>query len=200
MQPATALWINHQRQRRLWLAVGLTVTLSSCSATGASRVPTADEVNSLALELSRSECEVMAYARDPQPTSLELRTEPNEEAPVIVALPDEAVIELTVTIVIAQDEWLRVDRAVSEADRLEFAGQGWTPAEQLSLRTKGYDTDGVPLYASANEESQVLAQLPADYPVTLVSCDRDWVKVETETTQGWLAPQDQCANPYTSCS
>ncbi len=196
----TALKSRNSTVSRVFLVGWLALALYSCSATGASQTPDTEDAESLALQLSRSTCAVSAYARDPEPGTLALRAEPNAEAETIKQLPSEAAIELSVTIAVAQDEWVRVDRAVSEDERLEFSGQGWLPANQLALRTKGYDTDGVPLYDSASEDGRAIAKLPADYPVTLVSCDRDWVKIETETQQGWLAPADQCANPYTTCS
>ena len=178
-----------------WLALGL----YSCSATGASPGPEGAASSSLAWDLSRSECAVQAYAADPTPGRFDLLAQPEAEAEVIAQLPSDAAIELTVTLRAAQERWVQVEQAVRENQQLEFSGQGWALATALRLRTKGYETQGVPLYDSANAESQVLARLPADYPVTLVSCDRDWVKVKTETQQGWLAPVDQCANPYSLC-
>jgi len=182
------------------LAGLLASALYSCSATGASRVASPEPTPSLALELSRSECDIQAYARDPEPASIVLRGAPQEDAESIAQLPSENAIELTVAIAAVQDRWVKVKRATSEAGRSEFVGQGWAHAEQFGLRTKGYDSGSVPLYDSASDTSRTIATLPADYPVTLVSCARDWVKIKTETQQGWLAPRDQCANPYTTCS
>jgi len=145
----------------------------------------------------RRTCQFSAYVNDRDPKGLNVRSAPGSNQRVIARLPRKDGI--FVEIIACEGEWVQISTAESN-DKVEFQGKGWVYAPLLGISTRGYGTNGVFLYASASTNSKKLTRIPADMGVKLLSGDGAWVFVEYQNLRGWLAPDDQCPNPLTTCS
>jgi SH3-like domain-containing protein len=145
----------------------------------------------------RRTCQFSAYVNDRGPKGLNVRSAPGSNQRVITKLPRKDAI--FVDIIACEGEWVQISKAESN-DKVEFQGKGWVYAPLLGTSTRGYGTNGVFLYASASINSKKLTRIPADMAVKLLGGDGAWVLVEYKNMRGWLAPEDQCPNPLTTCS
>ncbi|MEB3180589.1 MAG: SH3 domain-containing protein [Nostocaceae cyanobacterium] len=145
----------------------------------------------------RRNCQFSAYVNDKDPKGLNVRYAPGSNQRVIAKLPRKDAI--FVEIIACEGEWVQISKAESN-DKVEFRGKGWVYAPLLGISTRGYGTNGVFLYASASTNSKKLTRIPADMAVKLLGGDGAWVFVKYQNLRGWLAPDDQCPNPLTTCS
>lgn len=80
----------------------------------------------------------------------------------------------------------------------------WVLKQSLSLNTRNYDGQDIPLYKSPNKHSAEVATLIKEQTVIILDACRDWVYVKGKgrngkEVKGWLEPDMQCGNPYTTC-
>lgn len=81
----------------------------------------------------------------------------------------------------------------------------WIQKGTVGTNTQNYDGQVINLHKEPNQSSKTVAKIP--YAQTVIiwdACER-WAFVEgrnenRERIRGWLAPEDQCANPYTTCN
>ena len=79
-------------------------------------------------------------------------------------------------------------------------GTGWAYLPNLGISTRGYNTNGVDIYASANPKSRKLARVTAGTNVKFIGCQGQWAQVEYKGVKGWLTKLEQCGAVLTSCS
>lgn len=146
---------------------------------------------------SQRTCQISAYVTDKDPKGLNVRSGPGSNYAIVGNLPTntEAVI---VEVGASQGDWVQVTKAESP-NKVEFQGTGWVYAPLLGTSTRGYGSGGVSVYPSANTQSTSIGRIPASTGVKLLSCQQSWAFVEHESVKGWIAPDDQCANPLTTC-
>ena len=143
-------------------------------------------------------CEISAYVIDKDAKGLNVRSGPGSNYKIIGNLPTNTagvIVDLTASL----GDWVQLTKAQSP-EKVEFQGTGWVYAQLLGTSTRGYNSEGVSVYASANPQSNTVGRIPASTSVKLLGCDRSWAFVEYEKIKGWIAPDDQCSNPLTTCS
>ncbi|MBE9004523.1 SH3 domain-containing protein [Fortiea sp. LEGE XX443] len=136
-------------------------------------------------------CDILAYVTDTDPQGLNVRSGGSPRNRILGQVP----INETVQIIAAAKNWVQITNASDG-----FSGTGWVSALKLGLSTRGYGTNGVDMYASANQQSRKIRQVPADVAVKLLGCQGDWAQVEYQGVKGWLAREDQCGAALTTCS
>lgn len=80
----------------------------------------------------------------------------------------------------------------------------WVKKGTLGLVTRNYDNQELNLYDSPNLDSSVSAILKGEQIVRVLDVCNKWAYVETideddGAKRGWLQPDMQCGNPYTTC-
>lgn len=79
----------------------------------------------------------------------------------------------------------------------------WVKKGTLGLITRNYDDQKLNLYSKPNLDSSVSSVLQKEQIVRVLGACNKWAYVETisdgEIKRGWLQPEMQCANPYTTC-
>lgn len=101
-----------------------------------------------------------------------------------------------------KDQWLKVS-AAQAISRKE--AEGWLPAHWAGIYSAIY-TGPLSLYSQPDSGAavkQVVKEWYNDlWPI--VSCQGQWLyvrlKKDGQVSEGWLAPDDQCDNPYTTCN
>lgn len=76
----------------------------------------------------------------------------------------------------------------------------WIEPRSLQLTSRH---DGFELFSSSNKRSTIYSTGEGGF-LTILGCEGKWALVEWKTKKGeiikgWLAPDDQCSNPFTTC-
>ena len=140
-------------------------------------------------------CQTKAYVIDTDPQGLNVRQQPNSQGQIIGTLP----LYTEVDVFEHQGNWLLVSPIAPELQEVDFKGEGWVYASLLGLNTRGYNSDGVPLYVEPNKTSEVTGHAKSSSSVTMIGCSGEWVLVKQKNLQGWLDPEEQCAAALTTC-
>lgn len=87
-----------------------------------------------------------------------------------------------------------------------YIGSGWIKKDKtICIYSRAYNNE-LNLYKAPNYESGIQCTIPKYNPglYTVTDCDDKWLRVNTyfegKYYEGWLAPNMQCANPYSTCS
>jgi SH3-like domain-containing protein len=137
---------------------------------------------------------------DKDPKGLNVRSEPGSNEKIIGNLPTQTV-GVMVDITACQGKWVQITNAISDGgNKVEFQGKGWVYASLLGAATTEHETNGTSLHAKADKNSKILSKLPPNRTVKLLGGSGTWMEVEYEGVRGWLAQDDYCPNPWTSCS
>ncbi len=146
---------------------------------------------SLAKSTNPQKCNILAYVTDTDPQGLNVRSGASTSNTILGQIP----INETVQVIGAAGDWVQITNASDG-----FQGTGWVFVSKLGLTTLGYGTNGVNFYATTSQQSQKVGKIPANTPVKLLGCQRDWAQVEYQGIKGWLLREDQCGAALTSCS
>lgn len=141
-------------------------------------------------------CQTKAFAIDRDPNGLNVRNQPNSEAEILGTLP----LYAEVNVLDHKNNWLLVSPIDPKLQEIDWSGEGYVYASLLGLNTRGYDGNGVRLYAEPDGASEVVGNVESSSLVTLVSCSGKWALVRHQSIQGWLKPEDQCEAALTTCS
>jgi len=83
--------------------------------------------------------------------------------------------------------------------------EGWINIKNLGIYPSNFST--INLYNLPQRNSKIKSQLlkPEYYPFNIQNCYKDWlyikyIDVDKKLKQGWLSPEDQCSNPYSTCN
>lgn len=142
-------------------------------------------------------CDITAFVIDKDPKGLNVRSGAGENHKIIGNLPTTT-IGVIVDITGSKGNWVQLSKAESP-DKVEFQGTGWVHSQLLGTSTRGYGTQGVSVYKSANTQSSVMGRIPPATGVKLLGCSQSWALVEHEGLKGWIEPEAQCGNPLSSC-
>lgn len=74
----------------------------------------------------------------------------------------------------------------------------------ISLNTRNYDGQQIELYKLSDKHSEIVAYLNGEQTVKILDVCKEWAYVEGKrangkNVKGWLEPDMQCGNPYTTC-
>ncbi|MEL7316411.1 MAG: SH3 domain-containing protein [Cyanobacteria bacterium J06559_3] len=158
-----------------------------------------DDTNRVAAN-SEQQCAAAAYVADTDPAGLNVRSGPGSEFEVIDTLPTDGPVEVEITS--SANGWLQLDIAWSMAQQ-ELETPGWVYAPLLGVTTHNNDasqpSDAAPLFSTPDTASEVIAEIPQFTEVSLLGCSGPWLEVQTGETTGWLADENQCHSPVTTC-
>ncbi|HEY9675030.1 MAG TPA: SH3 domain-containing protein [Waterburya sp.] len=143
-------------------------------------------------------CRISAYVIDKDPKGVNVRSGPGKDYNIVGNLPTTT-IAVFADLAASQGSWVQLTKAVDPQEKVEFQGTGWVYAQLLGTTTRGYGTQGVSVYSSADTQSSVIGRIPPSTGVTLLGCDQKWALVDYQGTKGWIAPDAQCPNPLTTC-
>ncbi|MEH2385868.1 MAG: SH3 domain-containing protein [Nostoc sp.] len=146
---------------------------------------------SLAKSTNSQKCDLFVYVTDIDSQGLNVRSGASTNNTILGQIP----INETVQVIGAVGNWVQITNGSDG-----FKGTGWVFVPKLGLTTRGYDTNGVDLYASTSEQSQKVRRIPANTAVKLLGCQGNWAQVEYQGVKGWLVKEDQCGAALTSCS
>ena len=150
--------------------------------------------------VTQQACSVTAFVADTDPAGLNVRSGPGSNFDAIDALPTNEPVE--VSIVGATDGWFLINEAYRQAQQ-ELEQPGWVYAPLLGVTTTSLnisDPDApATLYEAPDGFSNVNAAVPKFTEVTLLSCSGNWLQVQSDTANGWLAVGEQCSNPTSTC-
>ncbi len=80
----------------------------------------------------------------------------------------------------------------------------WVEKGTISLNTRNYDIEKIPLYREADKSSDTVGHIVIEQTVKILDVCEEWAYIEGkgkngEIIKGWLEPDMQCGNPYTTC-
>jgi SH3-like domain-containing protein len=155
-----------------------------------------------AVKSTQKSCDVHGYILENDPNGLNVRATPDKSGKVLSRLVrGDGDISLDI-IGTSGGGWLKITNAW-HGDRGDlFKDTGWVFATMLATGTKGspnYDSPAK-LFSTASKKSKVLIQIPSESEVVLLDCTGAWAKVSYKGTIGWLAPENQCGSPFTTCN
>jgi hypothetical protein len=107
----------------------------------------------------------------------------------------------TLTVSAIQGEWSMVRASSGEDDGKE----GWIETKNLGVFSRNYGTT-LRLYSDATKKSKVKQIVSRNYegPWMVTNCSQQWLYVVSQgrktKLEGWLEPDMQCANWYTTCN
>lgn len=89
----------------------------------------------------------------------------------------------------------------------KISKNGWIKKKYLGIYLHPYLGDSVKLYSQPDTTSQIISTLyMLNYPpANIFHCKGKWLYIKSKDAdekmkEGWLSPDDQCSNPYTTCN
>lgn len=102
---------------------------------------------------------------------------------------------------------LLVDQQVNGSLRVYIEPLGYFYAAKgtLAVNTRNYDNNVFYLYASPSTNSKIIMESCKQQTVSVFGVYKGWLYVNAVTEdgqniKGWLPPDMQCGNPYTTCN
>jgi SH3-like domain-containing protein len=147
-------------------------------------------------------CAIAGYIADMDPNGLNVRAAPDKTGKIVKRLV-RGTGDISLDIIAsAGNGWVKITNAWHGDTNEEFKESGWVFASLLATGTKGspnYDSPAR-LYSTPSKKSKVLMQIPSESEVIIVDCSGRWAKVSYKGTAGWLAGENQCGSPFTTCN
>lgn len=81
----------------------------------------------------------------------------------------------------------------------------WIENKYVGIYSAKYNST-LNLYAEANVKSKIMFKIKEYFtePLNIISCSGNWlyvsVTLKNKVYKGWMAPEDQCANVYSTCN
>jgi uncharacterized protein YgiM (DUF1202 family) len=144
----------------------------------------------LAQSSNQTICDVHAFVIDKDPQGLNVRTSPGSSSKVLGKVPTNE----SVKIIASSGNWVKITDALSG-----FQGTGWVFLPMLNTSTRGYETNGVNLYASPSQQSRKIGRVPRRNRCQTIRLSGQWAQIEYRGVKGWLKSDDQCG-VGTTCS
>jgi len=143
-------------------------------------------------------CQISAYVIDKDPQGLNVRANPNVNAEIKGKLPtNKDAVFLNITA--SQGNWVEITKPEDASGVAVFQGKGWVYASKLGTSTRGYKKKLVSVYSTPERGRKQIGTIPSETSVKLLGCQGKWAFVRYQKLQGWLAVEDQCPNPLTTC-
>ncbi len=147
----------------------------------------------LAQPAKEKKCDISAIVIDKDPQGLNVRSGASSSSRIIGRIPTYE----SVDIIASSGNWVKIKNAEREIGG--FLGTGWVFLSMLGTSTRGYETNGVNLYASPSQQSRKIGRVPPRTDVKLLGCQGEWAQIEYRGVKGWLKSDDQCG-VGTTCS
>lgn len=141
------------------------------------------------------------FVIDPDPKGVNVRAAPSIRARRIAVIPKRT--RGTLVDVAASDKgWLLITKAEDSEGQVTFKGRGWVHGSRLGVALQRRAEKGTPLYAAPRKDARVIRWFPGpgdNYTARIVSCARGWTRVRLKGATGWLASDNRCPLPWTTC-
>lgn len=162
---------------------------------------------SIAVPQDTTVCSFRAWAADPDPQGLNVRSAPNLKAAVLGHYIWQKnadagnFVEFNVTG--SRDGWFLIDGG-SYGDYGDpppkeplYSGRGWVHGSRIAGQLLGL-THGLRAEPDSKAPEKPLSKAPDAVVVKqLLACKGDWVKIDTDVGTGWVA--GLCSNQVTTC-
>ena len=126
----------------------------------------------------------------------------NANGKVIARLPPAEEAGHIVKIIDIDGDFLKVEFEFIKETNLK-SKYGWVKKGTLGLVTRNYDNQKLNLYDKPSLDSSTSSVLEKEQIVRVLYACNKWAYVETisegDVKRGWLQPDMQCGNPYTTC-
>jgi len=158
---------------------------------------------SVAAEAKTRACNVNGYSIDKDPNGLNVRSGPGGGHAVITSLRRAENGWPHLHITGASGNWLRIDTAIEGMDpdgNALFRGVGWVHNSLVATASKGYETGSIPLHARPDPASAASGRVPREEDIRILSCSGQWIYGGFRNRRGWVAPNDHCPTPETTCN
>lgn len=82
---------------------------------------------------------------------------------------------------------------------------GWIKSKNVGIYSANYNRE-LHLYIKPSQQSGITSTIKEYFiePLTILACSGKWLYVQinlnSKSYKGWIAPEDQCANVYTTCN
>ena len=146
---------------------------------------------------SQGACDFGAYIIDPDPKGTNVRETPNGKVTAILPhQPDDPAL-IMVKVTGYRDKWLSVV--------LHDGTKGWIFSELVGMSLRNYVPGSVAvLRTRPDENAPAVGDIIGDEEVTVLGGEGGWALVRYRHPKGhefvgWLDPEKQCDNPYTTC-
>ena len=137
-------------------------------------------------------CAATVYVNDPDPKGTNIRSAPTSKSNIVSTITDSD-SELDITG--SSGDWLRVRQIRSADGTATYKGEGWVFASLVAVRARGRAV----LHATPETSGTVVVKLRDEEQLSVVSCRGDWLRVRYKTQTGWIAKNERCGNPVTTC-
>ena len=153
-------------------------------------------------------CNVSAFVMDKDPKGLNVRSKSNVKSKKIGVIPFNA-DGTVVDIIGSKGNWMKIEAARTADDDSVFSKTGWVYAPLLGITTKRSDGGNslIDVYQSASmgdSPESVITRLSVATTYRLSGCYQDWLEItvpnKVKPFPAWLAADNQCELPWTSCS
>jgi len=106
--------------------------------------------------------------------------------------------EHIIKIIAAKESWLKIEIPTL------FNATAWVNAGSFSIATRNYQNEAISLYQKPDTEALVVGEFKQQQLVKIYSVNKSWALVKAKDKngnwiEGWLEPEMQCSNPYTTC-
>ena len=165
--------------------------------------------------LGEIKCSAGAFVIDPDPAGLNVRTKPKGK--VITRLPTDAAVDL----VAYHKGWFKISHATypdgggfakRNEHRLKDGDEwvelkdinGWVYSKMLGTSIASYGSTSVgSLLSEPSYSAKMVAKIPGGdelHRIQVLECRGKWLKIRLNGRDGWLKPELNCPNPWTTCS
>jgi hypothetical protein len=166
--------------------------------------PVPVKIKAVQEESADHRCNAEAIIIDEDPKGLNVRDAPSGKGQIISRIPysDGSIVH----IIDAKKGWFKIDGWEEfnlSATKFNDDIEAWVYGKLLLLGEKG---GGITLYTQPSTQSSIKGKVGI-YPEIkkLLDCQDGWLLVEvklenSKRLRGWLAPEEQCTNPVSTCS
>ncbi len=145
-------------------------------------------------------CVQYGWVEDKDPNGTNVRDQPGLKGKVLSVLPFPKNEDETVTVEITgySNGWLKIRLAENGNGKL-FEGTGWISAKMVRARVETNTSTSATLYTLPKNTSKKAGTIPDQENITIVGVSCFGFKVTYNGKTGWLASDDFCGNPLTTC-
>lgn len=147
------------------------------------------------------ECWLSGWVNDKDRSGTNVRSTPSVAGKVVTVLPfatEDGELSI-VEIVGYENGWLKV-RAADTVDGANLLSEpGWISAKLVTATVETKNNKPATLYSRPKRTSPRAGTIPNNTAITIAGFDCFGYKVSYKGKSGWLAREDVCGNPVTTC-
>lgn len=146
-------------------------------------------------------CVHTGWVTDKDPKGTNIRDTASSKGKAVGKIPkattdgEQAILE----IIGYSNGWLKIRLAESVDGTTFFKGTGWISAKKVTANIETNTGKPAALYALPKRSSKRVGTFPNDTLINIVGFDCFGFKVVYKDKTGWLAADDTCGNPVTTC-